>query len=64
VAWVQRLGYLLELIEREELASKLVEYLREHAVAVAPLVRSRSTARAPRAKRWKLAVNARVEPDR
>lgn len=64
VAWVQRLGYLLELIEREELASKLVEHLREHAVAVAPLVRSRSTARAPRAKRWKLAVNASVEPDR
>ncbi len=64
IAWVQRLGYLLELIEREELASSLAAHLREHAVAMAPLVRSRSTARAPRAERWKLAVNASVEPDR
>jgi predicted transcriptional regulator of viral defense system len=64
VAWVQRLGYLLELIEREDLASTLDERLRENAVVVAPLVRSSSTTGAPRAKRWKLAVNARVEPDR
>ena len=62
--WVQRLGYLLELIEHEELASTLVDHLREHSVVEAPLVRSRSTARAPRSKRWKLAVNASVAPDR
>jgi predicted transcriptional regulator of viral defense system len=63
-AWVQRLGYLLELIEREELASTLVDHLREHTVVEARLVRSRSAARAARSKRWKLAVNASVEPDR
>jgi predicted transcriptional regulator of viral defense system len=64
IAWVQRLGYLLELLEREELASALADHVRDHAVAVAPLVRSKSTARAPRAARWRLAINARVEPDR
>jgi len=64
VAWVQRLGHLLELIEHEELARTLVDHVREHATVVTPLVRSRSAARAPRAKRWKLAINAGVEPDR
>lgn len=64
IAWVQRLGYLLELLEREDLASALADHLREHPAVVAPLVRSRSTVRAPRAQRWKLAVNATLEPDR
>jgi predicted transcriptional regulator of viral defense system len=64
IAWVQRLGYLLELIEREDLANALTDHVREHALALAPLVRSRSTARASRAKRWKLAINASIEPDR
>ncbi len=62
--WVQRLGYLLELINHEELASTLLDHLRDQEVVVAPLVRSRSTAGAPRARRWKLAINASIEPDR
>ena len=35
----------------------------KHAHVVAPLVRARSTAGAERVDRWKLAVNATVEPD-
>ena len=63
-AWVQRLGYVLELLELEDLASTLVDYLDEQEIVVAPLVRSRSTVGAPRVARWKLAINANVEPDR
>jgi predicted transcriptional regulator of viral defense system len=64
IAWVQRLGYLLDLTDHRELADALVAHVREHAVVLAPLVRAKPTARAPRAERWKLAVNASVEPDR
>jgi len=48
----------------QELASTFIDHVREHAVALAPLVRAKSTARAPRMERWKLAVNVSVEPDR
>lgn len=64
IAWVQRLGYLLELIEREDLAAALAEQVSAHEVVVAPLVRARSTARAARSKRWRLAINTAVEPER
>jgi predicted transcriptional regulator of viral defense system len=63
IAWVQRLGYLLELANHGELANALVEHVRANAVVVAPLMRVKSTARAPRAERWKLAINVSVEPD-
>ncbi|MCC7385069.1 MAG: type IV toxin-antitoxin system AbiEi family antitoxin [Deltaproteobacteria bacterium] len=63
VAWVQRLGYLLDLTEHGDLADKLVPHVRGHATVVAPLVRSRSRSGALRNDRWKLAVNASVEPD-
>jgi AbiEi antitoxin C-terminal domain len=63
IAWAQRLGYLLDLTEHAELAEPLVEYVRDRALVVAPLVRKKSVARAVRAERWKLAINADVEPD-
>ena len=63
VAWVQRLGYLLDRTEKAEIANTLVEHVRVHAAVIAPLVRARPTARAPRIMRWKLAVNASVESD-
>lgn len=63
IAWAQRLGYLLDLAGQRELADALVEHVRTHAVVVAPLMRVMSTARAPRAERWKLAINVSVEPD-
>jgi predicted transcriptional regulator of viral defense system len=62
VVWVQRLGYLLELIGQEKLAAPLVPLV----TAVeedAPLVRSQSRRGAIRNRRWRLAVNAEVEPD-
>jgi hypothetical protein len=60
---VQRLGYLLDLTEHRDLADKLVAHVTAHARVVAPLVRSRRLAGARRDDRWKLAVNATVEPD-
>jgi predicted transcriptional regulator of viral defense system len=63
IAWVQRLGYLLDVGGHSELGDVLVPHVREHAHVVAPLVRARIKAGAERVDRWKLAVNASVEPD-
>lgn len=63
IAWAQRLGYLLDLTGHRDLADNLVSHVSEHAKVVAPLVRSMTRAGAKRDDRWKLAVNASVEPD-
>lgn len=63
IAWSQRLGHLLDLTEHGAVADSLVPYVAEHAHFVAPLVRAMPTTGAQRVARWKLAVNARVEPD-
>ncbi len=63
IAWVQRLGYLLDLTEHRDLADKLAPLVVARAKEVAPLVRAKSRSGAPRDERWRLAVNAAVEPD-
>ncbi len=63
VAWSQRLGYLLEVTGQLDRASKLASHVQEHAKAVAPLVRARPITGAPRAERWKLAINTNLELD-
>jgi predicted transcriptional regulator of viral defense system len=63
IAWVQRLGYLFDLTDHRELADKLTPSVNARAKDVAPLVRAKSRSGAPRDERWKLAVNATVEPD-
>jgi predicted transcriptional regulator of viral defense system len=63
IAWSQRLGYLLETTEHGKLADALADHVRKHARTVAPLVRAKPLTGAPRAARWKLAINERVEPD-
>jgi predicted transcriptional regulator of viral defense system len=63
IAWVQRLGYLLDLTNHAQVADPLVKHVQVHAAVVAPLVRSQSTAHARREERWKLAINVSVEPD-
>ena len=63
IAWAQRLGYLLDLTEHAKLAEALALPVREHASVVAPLVRNRPMTQAPRSERWRLAINASVEPD-
>lgn len=63
VAWVQRLGYLLDLTEHRDLADKLAPSVIARVKDVAPLVRAKSRSGAPRDGRWKLVVNETVEPD-
>lgn len=63
IAWLQRLGYLLDLTQHSELAEALAPQVARRAKAVAPLVRAKTTTRAERNPRWKLAVNESVEPD-
>lgn len=63
LAWVQRLGFLLCLVEADELAAHLEPVLAErHAFPVA-LVTWKDAAGAPRDARWNVAVNIDVEPD-
>ena len=63
VVWSQRLGYLLEMTNHTELASVLADHVRTQGATLAPLVRAKPMTGAPRAERWKLAVNASVESD-
>ena len=63
MAWVQRLGYLLSLVDAERHAGALEPVLGDGSpffVALAPQV---SMAGAVRDPRWKVAVNVEVDPD-
>ena len=61
--WVQRLGYLLDLVGAKEPASALKKYVQGHVRDWTPLVPSISFGRARRAPDWLLFANARVEPE-
>ena len=63
LSWVQRLGYLLSLVEASELATALEPVLaarKPFPVALAP---SAPLAGRPSDTRWKVVVNVHVEPD-
>lgn len=63
IAWTQRLGYLLDLTNHRDLADGLTARVSARAKVIAPLVRSTKRVGSKRDARWKLAVNANVEPD-
>lgn len=63
VSWSQRLGYLLELFGRGELARALWPFVATHARSYTPLRRATGVAGARRIPKWKLIVNVEVEPD-
>jgi predicted transcriptional regulator of viral defense system len=63
VSWSQRLGYLLERTDHDELAGVLEEHVRGQAATLAPLVRAKSMKGAPRARRWRLALNVSVDAE-
>jgi hypothetical protein len=50
-------------MDHRDLAKALAPDVARRAKVLAPLVRAKSTARSERDARWKLAVNAVVEPD-
>ncbi len=63
VSWVQRLGYLLVLVEQNELADRLDGVLESGNVFVVPLASWEGMGGAPRDSRWQIAINTNVEPD-
>jgi predicted transcriptional regulator of viral defense system len=63
VSWVQRLGFLLEKVGRKGLAQEIFPLVHRRARSQTPLVRNAPRGRVPRSDRWRLLVNAHVEPE-
>jgi predicted transcriptional regulator of viral defense system len=63
VAWVQRLGFLLELVEQGEVVGQLRGFVRDHGRRVVPLDPALPRTGAPRSRAWRVAINTEVEPD-
>jgi predicted transcriptional regulator of viral defense system len=61
--WAQRLGYLLELVEAGDAASMLASYVSDHVKEYTQLVPGSKDGDGERNARWKIIVNASVEPD-
>ncbi len=62
-AWIQRLGYLLRLVEAEDLATYIQFVLSQRRVFTVALAPWKKSTGAPRDSRWNLTINEKVEPD-
>lgn len=60
---VQRLGWLLDLVEETALADALAKKLEGERLLPTPLTSARDSADAPLDPRWRVLVNDEVEPD-
>jgi hypothetical protein len=60
---VQRLGYLLDLVQARRLADPLARWLADQRPGWVRLELARRAHKAARDERWRLLINARVEPD-
>ena len=63
VPWAQRLGYLLSLGDATDRTDVLRHYVARSANETVPLAPGRDVSNALHDARWKLVVNAKVEPD-
>ena len=63
ITWVQRLGYMLELVDAENPAAGLREYVDQHAREYTMLIPGRKNEEGQRLQDWKLVINAGLEPD-
>ena len=63
ITWVQRLGYLIELVDASNKANLLRDYVNKNARQTVPLLPGASRENSPRDTRWRLFVNAEVIPD-
>jgi predicted transcriptional regulator of viral defense system len=63
ITWVQRLGYMLELVEAEHIAEGIKEYVGQHAREYTLLVPTDKIDAGERLQDWKLIVNSKLEPD-
>ncbi|MBI5374418.1 MAG: type IV toxin-antitoxin system AbiEi family antitoxin [Candidatus Schekmanbacteria bacterium] len=63
IAWVQRLGYLLDLIGEQKKAEVLARYIKTKQPVRSPLMPNLSIKGAKLDSRWKIFVNAQVESE-
>ena len=63
ITWVQRLGYVLELVEQAAAADHIRTYVHEHARQYTMLAPGHEDTDGHRASNWKLIVNTELEPD-
>ncbi len=61
--WAQRLGYLLERVGESSRTEPLAGFVARHATETTALIPGDDRQEAPRDERWKLRINADVEPD-
>ena len=62
-AWVYRLGFLLDKFGHSKLATALYKNLDKNPTDIIPLVPYASRRGAARDKKWRIAINAKVESD-
>lgn len=62
-AWVQRLGYLLEILGHEDMAQSLLAHLKTTKSRMIPLVPYLGKGNAKKCKKWRIYINANVESD-
>lgn len=63
IAWVQRLGYLIELVGAREKAERIAGYIAEKRPVRTPLAPAIGIKGARMDSRWRVFVNTQVEPD-
>ena len=63
IPWSQRLGYILDLVEHSARGKQLASFVEARVTETAPLIPSAETSSARRDDRWKLWINADLEPD-
>ena len=63
ITWIQRLGYILELVDQAATAECIQTYVYEHARQYTMLAPGHKGAESRRASNWKLIVNAELNPD-
>jgi predicted transcriptional regulator of viral defense system len=63
IAWVQRLGYLLDMVGSHEKAEGIARYIQEKQPVRTPLAPALGVKGAKMESRWRVFVNAEVESD-
>lgn len=63
IAWVQRLGYILDFVEANNAAADIKKYVREHAREYTMLIPGHVDTDGHRLRDWKLIINSELEPD-
>lgn len=62
-SWIQRLGYLLEVLGYEDIAQSLLSYLQTSKTRMIALVPYLGTDNAKKCKKWRVYINADIESD-